>query len=126
MNDEKLEQHLRDLPAPELPLSWRAEILGNAARAACTSSSRRAVWSPALLYFRNLCLRNPFTATALTALWALIFLFKATTPVDPQEKVLFAHLDPNRPVYLVSLSDQILLAQLELDQAEPIPLRQMP
>jgi len=126
MNDEKLEQHLRDLPAPELPEAWRAEILSNATRAARVSDSKRPAWSPVLLYLRNLCLRNPVTASAMTALWVLIFLFKATTPIDPQEKILLAHLDPNRPVYLVSISDQILLAQIALDQSDQRPLRQIP
>jgi len=126
MNDEKLEQHLRELPAPELPEAWRAEILANAARAARVAADKRPAWSPVLVYLRHLCLRNPVAATAMTALWCLIFLFKATTPVDPQERILLAHLDPSRPVYLVSIPDQILLAQLELDQAEARPQLRMP
>src|SRR5580698_5765818 len=101
MNDEKIEQHLRELSAPELPEAWRAEILANAARAARVSSSKRQAWAPVLIYLRNLCLRNPVTATAMTAFWVLILLFKATTPIDPQEKILLAHFDPNRPVYFV-------------------------
>jgi hypothetical protein len=75
---------------------------------------------------RNLFARNPFTATALSALWLLIFLFKATTPVDPSGKELIAHFDPNRPVYLVSLQDEIQLAQLLEDQPEQRQIRQIP
>jgi len=126
MNDEKLEQLLRELPAPELPAAWRAEILSNARRAARASVPTRQVWPMILVYLRNLCLRNPVTAGAMTALWIVIFLFKATTPVDPQEKMLLAHFDPNRPIYLVSISDQILLAQIALDQSDQRPLRQIP
>ena len=55
----------------------------------------------------------------MTTLWLLIFLFKASTPVDPSEKELIAHFDPNRPVYLVSLQDEIQLAELCQDQSEP-------
>lgn len=126
MNDEKLEQLLRDLPAPELPATWRAEILSKARREARASSPERQVWPAVLVYLRSLCLRNPVTATAMTAIWILIFFLKASTPVDPQEKMLLAHIDPNRPVYFVSISDQILIAQMEMDQPEQRPLRQMP
>jgi hypothetical protein len=124
MNDEILEQKLRELPAPELPGSWREEILSTAWRAA--RSQNQQVWPTLLVYLRHLCVRNPFTASALTALWMLIFLFKAGTPVDPSEKMLLAHFDPNRPVYLVSLQDEIRLAQLLQDQSEQSQLRQIP
>ena len=126
MNGEKLEQLLRDLPAPELPASWRAEILSNAMRATRGTPSTRQVWSPVLVYVRNLCLRNPYTATAMTALWVLIFVFKATTPIDPQEKILLARIDLSRPVYLVSISEQIRLVQLALDESDQTPRRQIP
>ncbi len=126
MNDEKIESHLRSLPTPLLPVSWQREIISTALRAAQPTTTTRQVWPTLLLYLHHLFARNPVTATAMTALWVLIFLFKATTPIDPQEKILLAHLDPNRPVYLVSISDQILLAQLALDQSEQQPLRQIP
>src|ERR1700692_2248318 len=112
MNDDMLEQYLRKLPAPELPEAWRAAILSAALREAQSSSQKRTVWPPLLVVVRNLFARNPWTASALTALWMLIFLFKAGTPVDPSEKELIAHFDPNRPIYLVSLQDEIRLAEL--------------
>ena len=61
-------------------------------------------------------MRHPLTAGALTALWLLIVFFKTSTPIDPMEKTLMAHYDPSRPVYLVSLQDEIRLAQLLQDQ----------
>lgn len=86
MNDEILEQHLRKLSAPELPETWRAEILSTALREARAHTPTRKVWPPVLVTLRNLFARNPVTASALTALWLLIFLFKASTPVDPSER----------------------------------------
>jgi hypothetical protein len=121
MNDEILEQHLRKLPAPELPETWREEILSTALREASAGATSRRVWPPLLV-----AVRNPYTASALTALWMLIFLFKAGTPVDPSEKMLMARFDPNRPVYLVSLQDEIRLAELWQDQPEQNELRQIP
>lgn len=56
----------------------------------------------------------------------LIFLFKAGTPVDPSEKELIPHFDPSRSVYLVSLHDQIELAQLLQDEAGPKQGSQIP
>jgi hypothetical protein len=126
MNDDTLEQHLKRLPAPELPSTWRAEILSTALREAQGPVTSRHFWPPMLVVLRNLFARNPFTATALSALWLLIFLFKATTPVDPSGKELIAHFDPNRPVYLVSLQDEIQLAQLLEDQPEQRQIRQIP
>jgi hypothetical protein len=122
MNDETLEQQLKNLPALELPAKWGTKILSTALREAGAKRPRRA-WPPFLLYLRSLFARNPITASALTALWILIFVFRATTPVDPAEKNLIAHYDPNRPIYIVSLQDEIFLAQL-LDE-EPQP-RQIP
>jgi hypothetical protein len=123
MNDEALEKHLRELPAPEFPATWRAEILSTALREARATAPSRQVWPTVLVYLRNLFARNPITASALTALWLLIFLFKASTPVDPTEKELLAHYDPNRPIYIVSLQDEILLAELLDEQPQP---RQIP
>ena len=117
MNDENLEQHLRNLPAPELPEEWRAEILSRAKREARASQPRQ-VWPTLLINLRNLYLRNPITATAMTSLWMLIFLFKFSTPVDLTDKTLLAHIDPNRPIYLVSLRDEIRLAELLQDQGQ--------
>jgi hypothetical protein len=126
MNDDILEQQLRKIPVPELPATWRAEILSTALREARVSAPSRQVWPSLLVYLRNLFTRNPFTATALTALWLLIFLFKAGTPVDPSEKMLLAHFDPSRPVYLVSLQDEIQLAELWQDQPEQRQAPQIP
>jgi hypothetical protein len=126
MNDEILEQKLRELPAPELPAAWRTEIISQARRAAHTSSQKSQVWPTLLLYLRHLCLRNPITASAMVALWMLIFILKAGTPVDPGEKLLLANFDPNRPVHLVSISDEILLAQLLQEEPERRELRQIP
>lgn len=126
MNDEILEQKLRELPAPALPGTWRAEILSNARREARDSEQKPQVWPSLLVYLRNLFLRNPISVSALATLWMLIFVFKASTPVDLNEKMMLAHYDPNRPVYLVSISDEILLAQLEQGESEPKQLRQIP
>jgi hypothetical protein len=126
MNDEILEQHLRNLSAPELPATWRAEILSTALREARVSAPSRYVWPPVLIVLRNLFARNPFTASSLTALWLLIFLFKASTPIDPSERELIAHFDPNRPIYLVSLQDEIQLVQALQDQSAQRQIRQIP
>ncbi len=124
MNDDLLEQHLRQLPAPELPAAWRTEIVSHALREA--RASTRSLFPPLLLTLRQLFARNPFTASALTALWFLILLFKASTPVDPTEKDLIAHIDPNRPIYFVSLQDEIELAQLWQDQPDQRQSMQIP
>jgi hypothetical protein len=126
MIDEILEQHLRKLSAPELPETWRAEILSIALREAPAHTTMRKVWPPLLVTLRNLFARNPVTTSALAALWLLIFLFKASTPLDPSAKELIAHFDPNRPVYLVSLQDEIQLAQLLQDQPEQRQNPQIP
>lgn len=125
MNDEIIEQHLRNLPAPELPMAWREEILSMSLRAAREPAPSREAWPPFLVVMRNFFARNPWTSGALTAMWLLIFLFKASTPVDPTEKALIAHIDPNRPVYIVSLRDEIQLAELlqdPLDQSKLAPI----
>jgi len=124
MNDDQLEQHLRELPAPELPAAWRAEILAAAAHAA--RPPKREAWPPLLVLLRNLLARHPWTAGALTTLWILIFLLKAATPVDPSEKALLAHYDPHRPVYIVSLQDEIRIAELWQDPSDQNQTRQIP
>jgi len=118
MNDELLEQKLRELPEPELPGTWRSEILSKALREARLSSQKRQAWPALLVYLQNLSRRNPITMSAMTALWLLIFVFRISTPVDPQEKMILAHFDPNRPVHFVSISDKILLAQLLREEPE--------
>jgi len=112
MTDDAIENELRRIPAPELPSAWRTEILASALREARATEPSRQAWPPLLVMLRNLFARNPITAAALTTLWMLIFLFKASTPVDPAEKAMLAHFDPNRPIYIVSLRDEIELAQL--------------
>jgi hypothetical protein len=126
MNDENLEQHLRKIPAPELPAAWGTEILGTALREARASEASGQTWPFLLIYLRSFFARNPITATALTVLWLLIFLFKTTTPVDPSEKMMIAHFDPNKPVYIVSPQDEILLAELLQDQPDQRQPMQMP
>jgi len=119
MNDESLEQHLRKLPQPELPAGWRTEIIAHALREARESTApTRQVWPPFLMFLRQIVARNPVTASALSTLWLLIFLFRVSTPVDPSEKELLAHFDPNRPIYLVSLREEIQLAEFLQDQPD--------
>jgi len=127
MNDEQLEQHLREWPAPELPEAWRADILAKALRAArAADNPARRNWPAVLLFLRNVIARNPFTAGALTALWILIFALKVTTPVDASEREMLAHYDPSQPVYLVSLEDEIRLAELLQEQPVQDERRQIP
>jgi hypothetical protein len=126
MNHENLEQELRKLPAPELPERWRAEILSTALRAARAADRPRQIWPPLLICLRNLFARNPWTASALTALWILILLFKVGTPIDPAEKELIARFDPNRPIHLLSLRDEIMLAELLQEQPEQRQIQQIP
>jgi hypothetical protein len=126
MNHEELEQHLRDRLMPPLPEAWREEILSTALSEGRRTAQSRQVWPPLAITLRNLFARNPFTASALTALWMLIFLFKASTPVDPSEKALIAPFDPHRPVYIVSLQDEVQLAQLLQDQPEQRQIPQIP
>jgi hypothetical protein len=118
MNDETLEQKLRELPAPELPGTGCAEILSKALREARVASQQRQTWPTLLVYLQSFFQRNPLTTSAMTALWVLIFVFRISTPVDPQEKMFLAHFDPNRPVHLVSISNQILLVQLLREEPE--------
>lgn len=121
MNDEQLEHHLRQLPTPELPAAWRAQIVAVALREARPTTRQK--WPLFLLVLRNLFARNPFTAGALTALWLAILLLKTTTPVDPAEKAMLARIDPMTPIHLVSLNDEIRLAEFLQEPPEP---RRMP
>jgi hypothetical protein len=126
MTDEILEQHLRKLPMPTLPGTWREEIVSQALRKARSSSQKNRVWPPLLLALRNLFARNPITTSALAALWLLIFFFKTTTPVDPEETKLIAHLDPNHPIRFDSFREQILLAEYLQDQEREQDQEQRP
>ncbi|HEY0256090.1 MAG TPA: hypothetical protein VGC39_01510 [Candidatus Methylacidiphilales bacterium] len=121
MNDENLEQHLRNLPALELPEAWRAQILSKAVREARTLPSRQT-WPALLVYLRHLFRRNPVTASAMAALWMLIFIFKAATPVDSGSQMLLAHIDPHQPIHLMSIPEEIRLAELLQDQSEQRPI----
>jgi len=121
MNDEQLEHHLRQLPAPELPPAWRQEILAQAMRA--TSPAPRSHWPDVALFLRQLFARNPITSSALTALWLLIFFFKASTPLDPaasQSRIV--QMDPKRPLYLTTLRQELLVAQFFRDETDPNPM----
>ena len=124
MNDVQIEQELRKLPAPELPETWRGEILATARRGARAERPVRTVWPEVLVYLRGLCARNPITFGALATMWAMIFLLRMNTPVDPTERELMAHIDPTQPIYIVSMQDQIKLA--ELWQEPPDQPEQMP
>jgi len=118
MNDENIEQQLRRLPAPELPVAWEREILAQARRAAETSSSKKSTWPAILLFLRGLFARHPLTAGALSVLWLVILLFHLTTPVDPTERLLIAQdRNPPSPEQLLALREELAL----LDQAENPP-----
>jgi len=123
MNDDEIERLLRELPAPELPAAWRAEILAVARRAARREKPARREWPPLLLWLGHRLARNPVSAGTLAALWLLILLFRVTTPVDPQEQELLAHADFTQPVRLITVSDEIRL--VEIAEATPLP-RQVP
>jgi hypothetical protein len=120
MTDENLEQQLRNLPARELPESWRAEILATACRAARTDAKSCNIWPEALLYLRALFVRNPITTGAMAMLWVLIFAFKASTPADPDASRYLAQIDPAHPPHLFQLSDEVRLALLDPDDSSPI------
>jgi hypothetical protein len=123
MNDDEIERLLCELPAPELPEAWGAEILATARREGRSQPGSRAVWPPLLLWTRNIVARNPVTSGVLATLWLLIFLFRCNTPVDPQERELLAHADFTQPVRLITVSDEIRL--VEIAEATPLP-RQIP
>jgi hypothetical protein len=119
MNDE-IERLLRELPGPELPASWRAEILGAARRELRAETPTRREWPPILLWLRGILTRNPMTASALATLWLLIFLFHATTPIDSQEREILAHVDRSQPLHLITMADEIRLVELaEQTPAQP-------
>ena len=126
MNAAEIEKRLRDLSLPELPEAWRAGIVSTALREAQKAQSDVRVWPPILILLRNLLARNPVTAMALALMWILIVAFRVTTPVDPAEKAMLAHFDPNRPVYVVSLREQIELAELLENPAPPAPPTRIP
>jgi hypothetical protein len=124
MNDDDLERLLRQLPAPQLPEAWRAEILRQAQRAAPREKRPRHHWPPILLWLWHRLARNPVSAGALAALWLLIFLFRVTTPVDLQERENLAHADLAQPVHLITMADEIRLVELAEQtpaQSRPIP-----
>ena len=122
MNDPEIERLLRELPAPELPAAWRAEILATARREARVEKASTREWPPILLGLRSLLARNPISASALAILWLLIFLFHATTPVDPLEQQILAHVDLTKPVHLLTMADEIRLVEI----AEQTPARPRP
>lgn len=62
----------------------------------------------------------------MAALWMLIFAFKAGTPVEPYNPQILAHFDSNRPIYLLSFRDKVLLAELEQDQQQQSQRIQIP
>ncbi len=123
MNDEEIEKLLREMPAPELPAAWREEILAVARREARAQVEPSREWPPILLRLRSVFARNPITASALAFMWLLIFLFHATTPIDPQEREMLAHADLTKPVHLITMADEIRLVELAEDQpAQPRPI----
>jgi hypothetical protein len=118
MNDDEIESHLRSLPAPELPESWRAEILANAWCKGREPESARGIWPPVFIALRNLFARNPVSASVLAALWFLILFFRFDTSIDPDEKELLVHDDPRQPIYFVPVGEQIQLAEMLQDTPE--------
>ncbi len=114
MNDEEIEKRLRGLPAPELPAAWRGEILATALREARMEAggAARAVWPEVLVYLRRIFARNPVTAGALAAIWAVILFLRLNTPVDPAAREMMAHFVPGQPIYFVSMREEIKLAEL--------------
>jgi hypothetical protein len=124
MTDPELENLLSKIPAPELPASWRAEILATARREARTETQSKRNWPPVLLWLRDLLTRNPITAGALAAMWLLILLFHATTPVDLQQQQILAHADLSQPVHFITMADEIRL--VEIAETTPISPRQIP
>ena len=123
MNDAEIERLLRELPAPELPAAWRVEILTVARREARAERPARPGWPPILLWLWHRLIRNPVSASALAALWLLIFLFHATTPIDPQERQILARVDTSKPVHLLTMADEIRLVEIaEATPAQPRPI----
>ena len=124
MNDAEIERLLRELPAPELPATWRTEILSAARRELHAESRTRREWPPILLWIRGILARNPISAGALAFLWLLIFLFHTTTPVDLQEREILAHADRSQPIHLITMADEIRLVELaEQTPAQPRPIQ---
>jgi len=123
MNDE-IERLLRELPAPELPPAWRAEILGAARRELHAETRTRREWPPILLWIRGILARNPISTGALATLWLLIFLFHATTPIDLQEREILAHADRSQPIHFITMADEIRL--VELAEQTPAQSRTIP
>jgi hypothetical protein len=122
MNDAEIEQKLRDLAAPALPESWREAILAIARRQAAPPQRAREIWPTVLVYLRRLCARNPITTGALTALWLLILVFRTATPSDPVAERLMAQIDPRQPIRIVSLSEEIRLAESWQDEPQRTPI----
>jgi hypothetical protein len=122
MNDDEIEQKLRKLAAPALPESWREAILATARREAAPPQRTREIWPAVLVYLRRLCLRNPITTGALTALWMLILVLRTTTPSDPVADRLMARIDPREPIRIVSLSEEIRLAESWQDEPQRAPI----
>jgi len=107
-----------------LPATWRAEILSTAIREAHAAEQRARFGPPSSSTAKSL-RRNPFTATALTALWLLIFLFKATTPVDPRKKCS-RHFDPTArlPRLAPGRNPPRELLQDQPEQSQPRQIRE--
>jgi hypothetical protein len=118
MNDDEIEQKLRELSAPELPESWREAILATARREVPARPRQRETWPAVLVYLRHVFARNPVTTGALAALWLLILVLKTATPVDPAAERLMAQIDPREPIRIVSLAEEIRLAESWQDEPE--------
>jgi hypothetical protein len=122
MNDDELEQQLRELPAPALPESWREAIVATARREVPARPRERETWPAVLIYLRHVFARNPVTTGALTALWLLILVLKTATPADPAADRLMAQIDPREPIHIVSLAEEIRLAESWQDEPERTPM----
>jgi hypothetical protein len=118
MNDDEIEQHLRELPSSALPEAWRESILATARREAALPQRAQETWPAVLVYLRRLFARNPVTAGAMATLWLLIFVFKTATPVDPVADRLIARVELRQPIRIVLLSEEIRLAEAWQNEPE--------
>ena len=102
MNDDEIEQHLRELPGPPLPEAWRKSILA-AARGEPVRA--RETWPAILFYLRHLFARDPITAGGLAALWLLILVLKGGTPGEQDADRLLARANTAPPPSLLAVRE---------------------
>jgi len=123
MNDDAIEQHLRELPAPALPEAWRKSILAASRREIAPSERARATWPAIFVYLRHLFVRNPITAGGLAAIWLLILVLKSGTPAEPMSDRLLAREDSVPSGTIFPRLEETQLAALLEDESEPQPVQ---